>query len=89
VDRASAALAARADNAVGSVRLWWLRLARLDRRGACRSSSPTPSLAVDDLARCRVLLAEADDAAFESLRSAAAVPDRLQHGCSACSDCIR
>jgi hypothetical protein len=74
VDRASAALAPRADNPAAR-QAWWLRLARLDDE-ARAAELTNAALPVDDLARCRVLLADADHAAFDTLRSNAAVPDR-------------
>jgi hypothetical protein len=73
VDRATAALAARAETP-SQRRLWWLRLAQLDHEARAIELG-NASLAVADLARCRALLGEADDAAFESLRAAATVPD--------------
>jgi hypothetical protein len=73
VDRFSAALAQRVD-ADAARKAWWTRLAQLDdeARGAELSNA---ALDVDDLARCRVLLAAADAAVFDTLLAAATVPD--------------
>lgn len=73
VDRFGEALAERAD-ADPRRKAWWLRLAQLDddARGAELANA---ELDVDDLGRCRLLLAAADEASFDALRTSAAVPD--------------
>jgi hypothetical protein len=73
VDRFTAALAERADSEPKR-KAWWTRLAQLDEEARTAELS-NAALDVDDLARCRVLLADADAAAFERLRAAATVPD--------------
>ncbi len=73
VDRFTAALAERADSEPKR-KAWWTRLAQLDDEARTAELS-NAALDVDDLARCRVLLADADAAAFERLRAAATVPD--------------
>ena len=72
-DRFSAALADRAGNAEQQ-QAWRARLQRLDET-ARATELANAALSVDDLARCRILLAAADRPAFKELRSAAKVPD--------------
>jgi hypothetical protein len=74
VERASAALAARADTQARR-QAWWLRLARLDHQ-ARDAELANAALDDADVARCRVLLADADVTAFDLLQSNAVVPDR-------------
>ena len=73
VDRFSAALADRAGDAAQE-QAWHTRLQRLDE-AARATELANAELAVEDLARCRVLLASADASAAKNLRSLAKVPD--------------
>lgn len=73
VDRVSAALSPRGDDPAAR-NAWWLRLARLDAE-ARAAELANAALPDDDLARCRVLLADADKDAFGALQAAAVVPD--------------
>ncbi len=78
VDRFSAALADRADTAA-QAQAWLARLQQLDEV-ARATELANAQLSVDDLARCRSLLAAADAAAFQKLRSSATVPDNYNIG---------
>ena len=73
IDRFSAALAARATDAADQ-QAWRQRLHQLDET-ARATELANAALAIDDLPRCRLLLAAADAAADSSLRAAAQVPD--------------
>lgn len=73
IDRFSVALADRAVNPEQQ-QAWRARLQQLDER-ARATELANAQLSVDDLARCRALLAQADAATLMQLRSTAKVPD--------------
>jgi len=73
VDRFSAALAGRVHDKVHRD-AWHTRLQRLDEIGRAAELS-NAALSIDDLPRCRALLATADAEAFPKLMRAAKVPD--------------
>lgn len=73
VDRFSAALADRTGSEAQQ-QAWRTRLQQLDETGRATELA-NASLSIDDLARCRALLAAADASALGDLRSAAKVPD--------------
>jgi len=73
VDRFSAALAGRAKSAAQQD-AWRTRLQQLDEIGRDTELS-NAAVSIDDLPRCRSLLAAADAAAFQPLQRAAKVPD--------------
>lgn len=73
VDRFGAVLADHAVNAEQQ-QAWRARLQRLDE-AARATELANAELAVDDLPRCRALLAAADASALRELRSSARVPD--------------
>jgi hypothetical protein len=73
VDRFGEALAKRAD-ADARRKTWWTRLAQLDD-DARRAELSNATLDIEDLARCRVILAAAHEKEFETLRASATVPD--------------
>ena len=73
VDRFSAALAERTVSESQQL-AWRARLQQLDETARATELANAP-LSIDDLARCRTLLAAADASAAGDLRSAAKVPD--------------
>lgn len=78
VDRFSAALADRAVSAPQR-QAWHARLQQLDE-AARATELANAQLSVEDLARCRVLLADADASAFNELPALAKVPDDYNIG---------
>lgn len=78
VDRFSAALRRRAGDSVQE-RAWRARLQQLDET-ARAAELTNAALSIDDLPRCRALLAAADASATEALRTAAKVPDSYSIG---------
>lgn len=73
IDRFSAALADRAGNAAQE-QAWLARLHQLDE-AARATELANAALSIDDLSRCRALLAAADAPGVQKLRSIAKVPD--------------
>ncbi len=78
IDRFSAALAPRATGAAQQ-QAWSSRLQHLDE-AARATELANADLNVEDLTRCRALLATADAAALERLRATARVPDDYSIG---------
>ncbi len=77
-DRLSVALAQRATDAEQE-QAWRVRLQRLDE-AARATELANAALSVDDLPRCRSLLAAADATALKQVRAAAKVPDDYSVG---------
>lgn len=73
VDRFSASLASRTTSEA-NLQAWRTRLQQLDET-ARATELTNAALSIDDMARCRTLLTDADAAAVNDLRSAAKVPD--------------